>query len=217
MSEETQNTEQEQPEADDKPDMTAVVADLQSQIEKLKAKNDEILSEKKRAKEEAEKAAREAAEKSGDVDAIKSSYEKKLGETQAEYEDRINGLTKTLEEMTVTRTATELAAELALPGSAKALLPHIQSRLRMEMKDGKPVVTVLDTEGRASALSVQDLRKEFEADQAFAPLLAGTKASGGGAAGGGSGAGGASHVKANFGGSRQERTQAIKSRFKDLA
>ena len=203
--EEAETTEKAEATVDD---TAKKLEEMQAEIERLRKHNETILGEKKAQQEAARKAAQEAAEKSGDVEALKASYEQKFGETKAEYEDRIAGLTGTLEKMTVTRTATELAAELALPGSAKALLPHIQARLKMTMDaNGVPEVTVIDTDGKPSALSIADLRKEIESDAAFAPLLAGTKASGGGAAGGKSGgaSGGAKTAK--------DMTPAEKSAF----
>ena len=197
----------------DQPDLAARIAELEAERDRLLKHNETILGEKKAQQEAARKAAEEAAEKSGDVEALKASYEQKFGETKAEYEQRINSMTSTLENLTVNQTATELAAELALPGSAKALLPHIRQRLKMSMDaNGVPEVTVVDTDGKPSALSIADLRKEIESDAAFAPLLAGTKATGGGAAGG-KGAGGASHTKGNMGGTRQERVAAIGQKF----
>jgi len=79
--------------------------------------------------------------------------------------------------------ARKLAADLALPGHADLLLPHIKGRLKTEVRDGKPVVKVLDAEGNPSAMSIDDLRKEIKANDLFAPILSGSKANGAGGAG----------------------------------
>jgi hypothetical protein len=92
-------------------------------------------------------------------------------------------------------------------------LPHIERRLSVEQRDGKPVVVVLDQQGKLSAATLDELKAEFANDVAFAPLIAGSKASGGGAGGAGSGGGAA---KGNIGGTKAERTAAIASRFSDL-
>lgn len=85
-----------------------------------------------------------------------------------------------IRDLTVGRTATDIASALAIPGSAKALLPHIERRLSVEQRDGKPVVVVLDPQGKLSAATLDELKVEFANDVAFAPLIAGSKASGGG-------------------------------------
>ncbi len=111
------------------------------------------------------------------------------------------------------RTATEIATTLAIPGSSKALLPHIERRLSVEQRDGKPTVVVLDAAGKLSAATLDELKAEFTNDPAFGPLIAGSKASGGGAGGAGKGGGAA---KGNIGGTKEERQAAIASRFPDL-
>lgn len=115
--------------------------------------------------------------------------------------------------MTVGRTATEIATTLAVPGSAKALLPHIESRLSVEIREGKPTVVVLDQSGKLSAATLDELKAEFTSDPAFGPLIAGSRASGGGAEGHKHGGGAA---QGNIGGTKSERTAAIAGRFADL-
>jgi len=102
-----------------------------------------------------------------------------------------NALQGQIRDLTVGRTATEIATTLAIPGSAKALLPHIERRLSVEQRDGKPAVVVLDQAGKLSATTLDELKSEFMKDPAFGPLIAGSKASGGGAGGAGNGGGAA--------------------------
>lgn len=156
----------------------------------LKTKVDELLAEKKaeaKKRQEAEEAARKAAEEharsSGDVEALEKSWQEKLSKREQELSEQIAALESDLGNITVGSTADSLAAELALPGSAKALLPHIKQRLKTERRDGKPVTTVLDADGKPSAMSIDDLKAEFANDPAFAPIIVGSKASGGGAGG----------------------------------
>lgn len=91
--------------------------------------------------------------------------------------------------MTVEATASAMAAELAVEGSAKALLPHIRARMTMELRDGKPTAVILGPDGKPSALTVAELKQEFINDAAFAPLIVGSKASGAGGGKGGKGGG----------------------------
>jgi hypothetical protein len=85
--------------------------------------------------------------------------------------------------------AQSLASELAVSGSAPLLLPHIARRLKVEIVDGTPITRVLDASGKPSAASVDELKKEFIDNKAFAPVIVGSRASGGGAAGAGGGGG----------------------------
>lgn len=171
--------------------LSAQLAEAMKGIDALKAKNDELLTEKKdaqrKAREEAEaaKAAlEEAARKSGDVAALEKSWQDKLAKREAELIAERDGLGNVVRDLTVNSTATELSAKLAIPGSADVLLPHIKNRLALETQDGKPVVRVLGADGKPSAASVDDLAKEIAGDARFAPLIVASMATGGGASGG---------------------------------
>ena len=158
----------------------------------LKAQRDALLNEKKEAQrktKEAEEAAKtlaeESARKNGDVAALEKSWQEKLAATESNYKNLNESLTKQIHGLTVGQTATKLAAELAISGSADVLLPHIQSRLTVEIKDGAPSVRVLDLLGKPTAMTVDELKQEFISNKAFAPLIAASKATGGGASGSG--------------------------------
>jgi hypothetical protein len=190
----------------------------------LKSKVQELLDEKKaadKARKDAEDQARlereENARKSGNVEELERSWSEKYNRREAELngtlEQERGTLNGQIRDLTVGRTATDIASALAIPGSAKALLPHIERRLSVEQRDGKPVVVVLDQQGKLSAATLDELKAEFANDTAFAPLIAGSKASGGGANGAGGGGGAA---KGKIGGTKEERQAAIASRFPDL-
>lgn len=196
----------------------------QEDVTGLKNKVNELLAEKKAAEKKAQEAAdaarreaEEAARKSGNVEALEKSWQEKYSRREAELSGQLeterNTLQSQIKSLTVGRTATDLAAELAIQGSAKALLPHIERRLGMDIRDGKPTVVVLDVAGNPSAATLDELKAEFTNDSAFAPLIVGSKASGGGAGGAGKGGGAA---QGNIGGNRDERSKAIASKFPDL-
>lgn len=181
----------------------------------LKSKVQELLDEKKaadKARKDAEDQARlereENARKSGNVEELEKSWSEKYNRREAELngmlEQERGTLSTQIRDLTVGRTATDIASALAIPGSAKALLPHIERRLSVEQRDGKPTVVVLDQAGKLSATTLDELKAEFMNDPAFGPLIAGSKASGGGAA------------KGKIGGTKEERQAAIASRFPDL-
>lgn len=151
-------------------------------IDALKAKNDELITEKREAQRKAkerEEAAAEAAAKSGDVEALNKSWQEKLAARDAEWSEKHKAAQSQLVDLTVGATAQRLASGLAVPGSADVLLPHIKSRLRYE--DGKTVV--LDAEGKPSASTVDELANEIRNDSRFKPLIVASMADGGGANG----------------------------------
>lgn len=157
----------------------------------LKSKVDELLSETKAAKkkareaaDEAENARLEAAKKGNDTEALNKSWVDKYSSRETELQDQINKLTSTVVSLTSGQTATEIASEIALQGSANVLLPHIERRLKTEYREGQPHTIVLDDNGQPSAMTVDELKKEFQRSEAFAPLIVGTKANGAGRTGG---------------------------------
>lgn len=157
----------------------------------LKNKVDELLREKKAASqkareaaEEAEAARLEAAKKGNDTEALDKSWQEKFNAREVELKKELEELSGTLVKLTSGQTATKIAAEIAVQGSADVLLPHLERRLRTEFRDGSPVTVVLDKDGKPSAMSVDELKAEFQNSAAFAPLIVGTKANGAGRTGG---------------------------------
>lgn len=193
------------------------VSGLKNQMQTLLAEAKEAKRLKKEAEDLAQTEREEALRKSGNVEELEKSWSEKYSKREAELngllEQERGTLTTQIRDLTVGRTATDIATTLAIPGSAKALLPHIERRLSVEQRDGKPAVVVLDQAGKLSATTLDELKAEFMNDPAFGPLIAGSKASGGGAGGAGKGGGAA---KGNIGGTKMERTAAIASQFPDL-
>ncbi|HHQ1447365.1 hypothetical protein [Acinetobacter baumannii] len=178
-----------------------------SELDGLKRKVEELLGEKKsaqqkqreaeekaqrEAEEKAQREAEEAARKKGDVAAIEASWKAKLEQAEAKHAEATKALQDQVYKLTVGQTAQALASELSIKGSEAVLLPHITNRLQVETdENGEVKVRVLDSQGKPSALSIDDLKKEFRGNVAFKPLIVASNASGSGASGGGSGGGAA--------------------------
>lgn len=188
------------------------VAGLKAKVEELLAEKKEAARKAKEAEEAAKAAAEEAARKSGDVAALEKSWQEKLAKREQELLQQVESLSGNIHSMLVDNVAVKLASELAVPGSADLLIPHIKARLAAEQRDGQFVTVVKDKDGKPSAFSIDDLKTEFASNPAFAPVIVGSKASGGGASGG-NGGGAAKDVKPNWAGSKEERLAAIKSRL----
>ena len=161
---------------------------LKDSVSKLEAKNQELISEKAKAKREAEQAALDAAKKGGDVEALEKSWQEKLSSRETELTTQLQTYQQMIQQVTSGAAATELAARLALDECSPALLPHIQARLTTEIKDGKPTLRVLDKDGKPSAMTVADLEAELKATPYLKPLIRGSAASGGFPPGGAGGA-----------------------------
>ena len=141
--------------------------------------------DRKAAKERAETLEREMREradedarKRGDSEALEKSWQEKLTKRETELAEQIKQRDARLQDLTVGATAREIG-DIAMPGSQSVVARLARDRLRYE--DGK--VVVLDKEGRPSALTPDELKEELRLDPALAPLIQGSRASGGGAAG----------------------------------
>lgn len=120
--------------------------------------------------------------RAGSAGDLENSWKQKLDTANAEAKQREDALNGQLRTLLVDNVATTMAAEISTAPSL--ILPHIQKRLTIESVDGKMITRVLDKDGKASALSVNELKTEFLANKDFAPIITASKASGGGAAGG---------------------------------
>lgn len=142
------------------------------------------------ARKDAEKRAREAEEKlsqldesdarkRGDIDALEKSWKEKHDATVAEYDGKLKAKDAFISRTLVDNVASQLASEIST--SPKLLLPHIKARLVAELDGDEPATKVLDANGKPSAATLDDLRKEFVDNKEFASIIRASKASGGGA------------------------------------
>lgn len=144
------------------------------------------------AAEKERKEAEDKAKASGDVAALEKSWKDKAErEVEAERE-KTKAADNALRVALVDTEATKIAHEICTVPDL--IVDKIKSRMKVEITDGVPVVRVLSADGKPSALSVADLKKEFLDNPAYKAIIKGSNASGGGAGGGGQG-GGASQKK----------------------
>ena len=149
----------------------------EEEVSGLKSQNATLIGEKKDAKKKAEEAEAErqriADEKSanaGDVEALRTSYEKKLSDQKVGFETQIQQLTGTVTSLTVGSAAKDLSAQLF--GKNATIAGHlVSSRLTMEDVNGVPTVRVLGADGKPSAESLEDLAKEIRGNAEYASVL----------------------------------------------
>ncbi|WP_231598990.1 hypothetical protein [Salmonella enterica] len=187
-----------------------------SALDGLKLKVEELLSEKKaeqkkreEAEAEAEKERLEKLKKSGDIESLEKSWQEKLEKAEQDSRAKIDALNTSIHKMLVDNVALDLATSLC-GETAPVILPHLKTRLTVETdSDGNPVTRVVDSAGKLSAASLDDLKKEFTENKLFSALIIDSKASGTGGDGG--------EKKPDAGGERQKKTTVAGDPMVDAA
>lgn len=170
---------------------TAKGEDYQLQIEGMpdfegmQSKLNTLLDETKQAKQakaEAEAKAKadaeEAARKNGNVKALEKSWGEKLAQSEAAHKAELDKYHSQVSKLMVTNEAQALASKL-FGKNAAVLQHHVVGRLALEKgENGEFKTRVLDKDGKASAMTLSDLEKEFTGREDFKGFLVTTKATG---------------------------------------
>lgn len=132
-------------------------------------------------------------------------------------DERVGHLSGTIDSLLREQRAAVALAEAK--GSVELLLPHVLKSTRTVERDGRFDVEVVDAEGnvridgKGNNMSIKDLVAEMRQSESFGAAFQASGKSGsdkpGGSASGKPTAG-------NFGGSKEDRVAAIRSRFPDL-
>jgi len=159
-----------QHEADEKQQVATLLAQTKAELEK--AKND--LHDRLKGKVS-----------QGDLEALEASYKTKITDAETAGKATADTLRSSLRDVLVNNVAMRIAGKLAVDSDAAELLAEsIQKRLTVEYgSDGKAVTRVLDSAGKPSAATIEDLEKEIVGTKKYAGLLSASKASGGSASG----------------------------------
>lgn len=115
----------------------------------------------------------------GDIEALDKSWSKKLESAKAEAEAKLSTKDAFISKTLVDNVATKIATEIST--SPSLLMPLLKTRLVADLDGETPSTKVLDANGQPSAMTVDELRKEFVANKEFAAIMIGSKASGSGA------------------------------------
>ena len=145
--------------------------EIENELEKLKKTNAELLAKTRKQRERI--AALEISEASIKAEAA----------TQMET---VNARIEKAEEFQRAQLAQKIAKEwFILPKFAEKL---VSERVSVKLSEsGELTPVILDENGQATKMSVEDLRLEFRGNSELAQVLIGSRASGGGAAGASSG------------------------------
>lgn len=166
-----------------------------------------LVSAKNREKERATAATQQAAQlqeqldeirrgniPKADVEALEASWKQKLEAEKQTGTQKASKYQTQLNKVLVNDTAQRLAASISI--APELLAPEIAKRLTVhENEDGDVSVRVKGADGKMSAMTVDELISEVKANQKYAPILIGSKASGGGANGNNQSGGGSGNKK----------------------
>ncbi len=183
---------------------------FEQETQGLKSKVDELLGEKKaaaakaqQAAEEAEQARLEKARSSKDVEAIENSWQEKYSGLEQQYSSLQNEIRAGKRNEIASKFVSEHVIDD--PFSRDAMAREYASRIDIEGDK----VRVLDAAGNPSALSVEDLNKEFMTASKYANHIKVTNSSGLGARSSNGVSGGAANPDP-----KQARIDSINAKFK---
>lgn len=116
------------------------------------------------------------AKKRGDIETLEKSWKEKMDKEKITAQAQIDKLRSVAIKTLVDGNAEAMAAKISTVPSlmAKAL----RERLSVDFEGDEPALRVLDSAGKPSAMTLEDLQKEFVANKDFAAIIVGSKASG---------------------------------------
>lgn len=150
--------------------------ELRRANERLKQEAKEAKAEAKRLRDAAEEGSELDAKKRGDIETLEKSWKEKLSARETELNGTIEKLQSTIKKTMLESAAKDIAT---IAKSPALLLPHVERRLDVDLSGETPTLRILDKDGKPSALTAEDLKKEFVANKDFSDIIVASKASGG--------------------------------------
>lgn len=189
------------------------VSKLKSSLDGMDAKLKDFERKEAEKLAEAQSRALEQLKKEGKVDEILADADRRLNESQKQWQDRVERMSNQIKTEKRSAIVADLAAEVATEKGSAAFKRLVANMIDVDAETGK--VTFLNADGSASALDLRGFKAELEKDDVFAPLLkANVATQGAGLANGSNHSGSASFGKGNIGGTRTEREAAIAAKYK---
>lgn len=142
-----------------------------------KQRADDLEKERDDLKKKVEETENGDARKKGDIETLEKSWKKKLEDKEAELNGKLSKRDGMIQKTLVDNVASGLAHKISnAPG---LLLPHVKARITVDWEGDEPKTRILDKDGKPSAMSVEDLEKEFSSNKDFSAIIIASKASGG--------------------------------------
>lgn len=136
---------------------------------------------------------------------LTAEHTKVVDKLKADHAKEKSVLEASVKKVFVHDVAQRIASEIT--DVPDLILPLLEQRLQVEIVDGEPLTRVLAADGKASAMTPDNLRDEYLQNPKFARIMRANGSSGGGASGG-HGGGGASKKLSEMGDA--ERTEWAK-------
>lgn len=152
--------------------------ELRRALDRVREDLKEVKKENKTLKDQLEEGSTLDAKKRGDIETLEKSWKDKLTAKETELTEKLSAKDKFIRDSMLDSAAKDVAA---IAKSPTLLMPHVKSRLDVDLSGDVPVVRVLDANGKPSAASLEDLKKEFVANKDFSDIIVASKASGGAA------------------------------------
>ncbi len=130
-----------------------------AKLKKIETDNDEITARKK-----------------GDIITLEKSWSKKHNDAVALSDAKIAKQEVFIKKSLLNDKAMAIASKISL--SPKLILPHIISRLSVDLEGDEPQTKVLDASGKISAMTIDELSEEFIANKDYSAIIIGSRASG---------------------------------------
>lgn len=162
--------------ADFNKDLTSALDRLKTEKTELEGKLEATTTEL--TTERGKKLDKDGAVSKTDHEAMKASYETKLATEIAKLTGVITKKDGFIRKTLVDAKATELATKISKVPSLMARV--IKDRLSVDLDGDDPKTVVLDSDGKPSAFTLDDLQQEIVANKEFADIIIGSKANGGG-------------------------------------
>lgn len=189
------------------------VSKLKSSLDGLDSKLKDFEKREAEKMADAERAALEKLKKDGKVDEILADADRRLNESQKQYQERIERMSNQIKTEKRSAIVSDLSAELATEAGSHAFKALVASRIDVDPETGK--VTYLNADGSASALDFTGFKAELSKDPVFAPVIkANVTTQGGGFAQGAQQGGRTTFGAGNFAGNKAERQAAIAAKYK---
>ena len=117
--------------------------------------------------------------KRGDVEALENSWKEKLSKRETELMEQINMLQNSAIKSTKDSILSGLASKYVKPEYQRMFKKDIEDRIEVQLENGSSAIRILGSDGKPSALTMEDFEKEILANKEYAPIVIANRASGG--------------------------------------
>lgn len=155
---------------------TALEAEKAAKV-KAAQERDALKADEEKKLDAARKQAVEEARTKGDFKTVEDDYKKRIKDLEDGQKQAAKDAEDRLKSDAINAQVEDISKLFTSPALAKAF---VKERLSAEIVDGSAIVRVKSKDGKASASSVEDLKKEYLTDSELKGSLVASKGSGGG-------------------------------------